>query len=62
MKQLVRYDPTAGCFVLAGKKKQYWPGTNIVRSTGNAFDWKRKQQYPVGDWNEMPRVRSVEHS
>lgn len=61
MTPLVRYDYEKGCFVLAGKKKQYWPGTNIVRSTGNAFDWKRKQHYSVGDWNEVPRVRRVEH-
>ena len=22
------------------KKQQYWPGSNIPKSTGNAFDWK----------------------
>jgi hypothetical protein len=26
------------------KKQQYWPGTNIVKSVGNAFDWKASAQ------------------
>ena len=54
MKQLVRYDYEKGCFVLAGEKKQYWPGTNLQKSTNNAFDWRRRQ-------HEVPSVRRVEH-
>jgi len=22
------------------KKQQFWPGSNIVKSSGNAFDWR----------------------
>ena len=52
MTNLVRYDSTKNCFVLAGEKKQYWPGTNVVKSTNNVFNWRK---------NEMPSVRCVEH-
>lgn len=55
MTPLVRYDHKKGCFVLAGEKKQYWPGTNRVKSTNNVFNWRRKQ-------DEMPSVRRVDHS
>jgi len=60
MNDLIRYDPTKGCFVLAGKKKQYWPGTNIVKSTNNVFNWRKPKPIQV-DEDEMPSVRCVEH-
>ncbi len=25
---------------LVTKKQQFWPGSNIIKSSGNAFDWK----------------------
>ena len=61
MNDLVRYDPKRGCFVLAGNKKKYWPGTNIVKSTGNAFDWRAPKQIEERE-DEMPGVRRVERS
>lgn len=30
------------------KKPKYWPGTNIVKSYGNAFDW-RSIKFGVSD-------------
>jgi hypothetical protein len=51
---LVRYDYEKGCFVLAGEKKNYWPGTSLVKSTNNVFNWRQKQ-------HEVPSVRRVEH-
>jgi len=29
---------------IATKKQRYWPGSNIVKSQGNAFDWQGKPQ------------------
>ena len=26
------------------KKQQYWPGSNIIKSSGNAFDWRNTAQ------------------
>lgn len=46
LMQLCKYDPIKNCFVLAGTRKQYWPGTNIVKSTRNAFNWQRQSQQP----------------
>lgn len=27
----------------------YWPGTKIVKSKGNAFDWRGKESYVASD-------------
>lgn len=51
MTDLVRYDPIKNCFVLKGTKTEYWPGTNIVKSTRNVFNW-RKQPQPQKAGNE----------
>lgn len=44
LMDLVKYDPTKGCFVLKPQQQQieYWPGTKIVKSKNNAFSWKNK--------------------
>ena len=59
MNNLTRYDPVKNCFVLAGVKKQYWPGTNLEKSRGNAFDWRNVKD--VRGENEMSSMRSMEH-
>lgn len=33
----------------------YWPGTKIVKSRGNAFDWKNKESSLLTD----PHLRAV---
>lgn len=33
----------------------YWPGTKIVKSQGNAFDWRNKDSCILSD----PHVRAV---
>jgi hypothetical protein len=41
--ELVRYDPTRGCFVLKSTHQiKYWPGTNTPKSTNNAFTWREQ--------------------
>lgn len=51
---LVRYDYVKGCFVLAGEKKTYWPGTNVVKSTGNVFDWRKQQPQKANNETRIP--------
>ena len=57
MKSFVRYDAKQNRFMWASEKKVYWPGTKIVKSGNNVFNWKRqpKEQY------EVPGLRCVEH-
>lgn len=31
--------------------QNYWPGTNIPKSHGNAFDWKGKQSVIVNQYD-----------
>ena len=37
------------------KKQQFWPGTNIVKSSGDAFDWRNtaKGLYTQKEINHM---------
>ena len=53
--KLCKYDPAKNCFVLAGERKQYWPGTNVVKSTRNVFNWQQ-QQKPIKHEARIPRL------
>lgn len=39
---LMRYDIDKKCFVLAQLQPEveYWPGTDVVKSRNNAFEWQ----------------------
>lgn len=41
MRDLVKYDPIKGVFVLKPQEQiQYWPGTKIQKSLHNVFNWQ----------------------
>jgi hypothetical protein len=45
------------------KKQQFWPGTNIVKSSGNAFDWRNKEQriFTKAEIAQMQQKQNVNH-
>lgn len=39
------------------KKQQFWPGTNIIKSSGNAFDWRNTAQ-GIFSSNELAHLQA----
>jgi len=48
------FDGSRGIFdhdvVMGGSMIEYWPGTNIVKSKGNAFDWRNQDKTELDKW------------
>lgn len=36
--------------VFMGGSMKYWPGTKIVKSEGNAFDWRNQDKTDLNKW------------
>lgn len=46
-----------------GEQMRYWPGTNIVKSHGNAFDWRNyKDKSLIDDWDWKASVVAKQNS
>jgi len=54
LAQYLLFDGSRGIFdhdvVMGGSMIEYWPGTNIVKSKGNAFDWRNQDKTELDKW------------
>jgi len=40
--------PVGQCLELCSER--FWPGTNVVKSKGNAFDWRNQDRSDLNKW------------